>query len=105
MRVIISRSAATYLRNEVQYLKSRSPAAAMRFTNAFGDARRNLETFPDMGKESEDITVPGCKTWVFGDYLMDYMRKAEVIEIVAIRHGRMRPMVPTQVPNEDFEQK
>jgi plasmid stabilization system protein ParE len=103
MRVIISRSAATYLRNEVNYLKSRSPAAAARFANAFADARRNLEVFPDMGKEGEEILVPGCKTWVFGDYLMDYVRKSERIEIVAIRHGRMRPMVPLQEPDENFE--
>ncbi|SCX01620.1 type II toxin-antitoxin system RelE/ParE family toxin [Agrobacterium rosae] len=103
MRVIISRSAATYLRNEVQYLKSRSPAAATRFTNAFIDARSNLESFPDIGKESEELPVPGYKTWVFGEYLMDYTRKADVIEIVAIRHGRMRPLTPTQEPDEDFE--
>ncbi|GAK69463.1 hypothetical protein RRU01S_06_00710 [Agrobacterium rubi TR3 = NBRC 13261] len=103
MRVIISRSAAAYLRNEVRYLKSRSPAAAIRFTEAVAEARRNLEIFPDIGQENNDLPVAGCKTWVFGDYLMDYMRKVDVIEIVAVRHGRMRPLVPDQEPDRDFE--
>jgi plasmid stabilization system protein ParE len=103
MRVIISRSAAVYLRNEVQYLKSRSPAAATRFTQAVAEARRNIEIFPDIGQENNDLPVAGCRTWVFGDYLMDYMRKVDVTEIVAVCHGRVRPLVPGLDPDEDFE--
>ncbi|MBB3947599.1 plasmid stabilization system protein ParE [Rhizobium skierniewicense] len=103
MRVIISRSAAAYLRNEVQYLKSRNPIAATRFIQAIAEARRNIEIFPDIGQENNNLPVAGCKTWVFGDYLMDYMRKVDVIEIVAVRHGRMRPLVPGLDPDDDSE--
>jgi plasmid stabilization system protein ParE len=103
MRVVISRSAAAYLRHEVKYLKSRSPAAARRFIDGVAEARRNLEIFPDIGKQDVDLPIPGYKTWVLGDYLMDYVTKTDVIEIVAIRHGRMRSLVPAPEPDQDFE--
>jgi len=103
MRVIISGSAAAYLRNEIHYLKSRSPMAATRFANAMAEARRNLEAFPDLGKGGVESLIPGCRTWVVGDYLMDYLHKSDVIEIVSIRHGRMGPLVPPRDPDHDFE--
>ncbi|WP_353939173.1 type II toxin-antitoxin system RelE/ParE family toxin [uncultured Agrobacterium sp.] len=56
-----------------------------------------------MGKGGTESLVPGCRTWVVGDYLLDYARKADVIEIVSVRHGRMGPIVPPQDPDEDFE--
>ena len=91
MRVLLSRSAASFLRKETDYLRSRSPAAAVRFTERIREARRNLQRFPEMGSEERELPIPRARTWVTGDYLLDYVRNGDVIEIVTIRAGQMKP--------------
>jgi len=103
MRVRLSKSAARYLRKETDYLKSRSPAAAIRFTERIRKAKRNLQMFPDMGSEERELPIAGARTWVAGDYLFDYIRVGDVIEIVAIRAGQMKPPTLDIDPDHDFE--
>ncbi|MCA1494792.1 type II toxin-antitoxin system RelE/ParE family toxin [Ensifer sp. NBAIM29] len=103
MRVILSRSAASYLRQETRYLKSKNPSAAKRFTNAINEARQNLARFPDIGTEEFELPVPGARTWVIGDYLLDYVQNGDRIEIITIRHGRMKPLTPDVDVEDDFD--
>ena len=103
MRVILSRSAAAYLRKETNYLKSRSPAAATRFTHLINEAKRNLRRFPDIGSEELHLPVPGARTWVTGDYLLDYTQVGDDIVIVTIRAGQMKPPTPRIDIDDDLE--
>lgn len=103
IQVILSRSAADYLRHETDYLKSRNPSAAAKFTALIREVRANLQRFPDMGSEAHQLPIPGARTWVAGDYLLDYRHDGERIEIVTIRHGRMKPLTPGMEMDDDFD--
>jgi plasmid stabilization system protein ParE len=83
--------AADYLLRETIYLKSKNPAAAVGFVAAIRKAKQDLLDFPELGTEGVHLPVPGSRTWVSGDYLLDYARKDDLIVIVNIRHGRMKP--------------
>jgi plasmid stabilization system protein ParE len=89
MRVQLSLSAAEFLRRESTYLRSKNPSAAVKFTALMREARLNLQRFPDIGNEQHKLPVPGAKTLVTGDYLLDYTRDGDCIVIVTIRHARM----------------
>lgn len=103
MRVRLSRSAANFLRRETDYLRSRSPAAATRFVSRIQEAKRNLQRFPEIGSEERELPIEGARTWVIGDYLLDYVRDGDVIEIVTIRAGQMKPPMTDFEPDDDYE--
>ena len=92
MRIILSRSATHYLQQEASYLKSHNPNAAAKFVALFRDAKRRLSLFPEVGTKELHLPIPGSRTLVAGDYLLDYeIRNGEII-IFSIRHGKMKPM-------------
>ena len=49
MRVILSKSAARWLRTEMQYLQQRSPSAAGNFVSRIADARLLPGAHPEAG--------------------------------------------------------
>lgn len=101
MRTYLSRSAAEFLREQVAYLKSHSLRAASSFTASIRKARKNLEAFPDLGMERDRLPIQGARTLVVGDYLLDYVRQTQGIEIVSIRHHRQRPLTPEMDESDD----
>jgi toxin ParE1/3/4 len=102
MRVILSKSAAHWLRTEMQYLQQRNPAAAKAFATRISDAKLLLTAHPEAGPVARCLPVPGARTLVTGDYLLDYRIEADRIILVTIRHGRMRPPgLPTDADPED----
>lgn len=103
MRVRLSRSAANFMRRETDYLKSRSTAAAARFVSRIREAKRNLQRFPEIGSEKRELPIEGARTWVIGEYLLDYTRAGDVIEIVTIRAGQMKPPMLDMEPDQNYE--
>lgn len=102
MRVVLSKSAASWLRTEIRYLQQRSPAAAKIFLARISDARLVLGAHPEAGPVARSLPVPDARTFVIGDYLLDYVIEADRIVIVTIRHGRMRPPdIPLETDPED----
>lgn len=102
MRILLSRLAAEYLQRETHYLRSKNPAAAVRFVALVRKAKRDLLDFPGLGTEEVHLPIPGARTWVSGDYLFDYTRQDNLIIIVNIRHGRMKPeTLPVDDDDED----
>lgn len=101
MRVVLSKSAASWLRTEIQYLQQRSPAGAQNFIARISNAKLVLAAHPEAGPVARSLPVPGARTLVIGDYLLDYVIEADRIVIVTIRHGRMRP--PDLPVDADFE--
>jgi hypothetical protein len=53
-----------------------------------------------IGFERDAPPVPGVRRLLVGDYLMDYF-PGDIIEIVAIRHGRQAE--PDSLRDEDFD--
>lgn len=91
MRVVLSKSAASWLRKEMQYLQQRSPAAAKTFAARIAETRLLLGAHPEAGPVARSLPVPRARTFVSGEYLIDYTIHADHVIIVTIRHGRMRP--------------
>lgn len=91
MRVALSKSAASWLRTEIRYLQQRNPAAAQNVITRISDARLVLGAYPEAGPVGRSLPVPGARTFITGDYLLDYLIQPDRIVIVTIRHGRMRP--------------
>lgn len=101
MRVTLSKSAASWLRREMQYLKHHNPAAANRFVATMAQARQLLAEFPELGPQGMHLPVQGARTWVTGDYLLDYTVTATTLTIVTIRHGRMKQPGLALDPDDD----
>jgi plasmid stabilization system protein ParE len=100
-RIRLSAGARAYIRSEAQYLKDRSPAAALRFLDDLSRLKTNLLLFPQMGFRSDELPVPGILRFTMGDYLIDYEIADDLIEIRAIRHGHQRP--PGLPIDDDFD--
>lgn len=103
MRVRLSEEARAFLRTEGEYLRHRSPAAARRLIDRMRQAKTFLGDFPMMGPESDEGPVPGTRQLVVGDYVLTYEISDDLIEILAIRHGRMRAPPPEFDADFDFE--
>jgi plasmid stabilization system protein ParE len=97
MRVRLSEEAREYLRTEGEYLRHRSPAAARRLLEKMRQARTYLGNFPMMGSASDEGPIPATRRLIVGEYVLTYQVSSELIEILAIRHGRM------QAPSPDFD--
>ena len=98
-RITLSAAARAYVNAEAGYLKARSRPAATRFRAALNGLKRNLVDFPGLGHPSAETTVAGVYRFVLDEYLVDYEVIGEVVNIIAIRHGRQRP--PNQPPDSD----
>ena len=96
----LSKDAATYIRKEAGYLRQRNPLAARNFSSAIKNARRMLQSFPELGNRMHGLQLAGSRTLVTGDYLLDYFFDGSSIEITSIRHGRMLMPVP-DIDSED----
>ncbi|NTF42216.1 type II toxin-antitoxin system RelE/ParE family toxin [Agrobacterium rhizogenes] len=100
-RIRLSAGARAYIKSEAQYLKDRSPVAALRFLDDLNRLKTNLLLFPQMGFSSSELPIPGVLRFVMGDYLVDYETAGDLIEIRAIRHGHQRP--PGQPIDDNFD--
>lgn len=98
----LSLRAADYIRRESAYLRDRNPAAARAFAQSMKKARLLLQDLPEAGNRLHGLQIPGTRTLVVGDYLIDYRLAGSGdgprLEIVTIRHGRM------QIPLSDSEE-
>ncbi|WP_435693939.1 type II toxin-antitoxin system RelE/ParE family toxin [Rhizobium lusitanum] len=97
----LSAGARAYIKSEVQYLKDRNPAAALRFLDDLNRLKTNLLLFPQMGFHSDELPIPGILRFAMGDYLVDYEIAGDFIEIRAVRHGHQRP--PGLAIDDDFD--
>ncbi|KAA9387850.1 type II toxin-antitoxin system RelE/ParE family toxin [Neorhizobium galegae] len=101
MKVILSPEARETVTSEAKYLKSKSPKAAQQFSDDIKRLRQGLSRFPEMGRMTEEIPIPGVLRFVMGPYLVDYEIREDEVVIFAIRHGRERP--PGVELDDDFD--
>ncbi|TCM54353.1 plasmid stabilization system protein ParE [Rhizobium sp. PP-F2F-G48] len=93
-QVKVSREAADFVRNEAAYLRRRNAHAAQRFSTTVRRARDILRTFDEAGSVTHGLPIRGGLTLVVDAYLFDYLREDGVVNIIAVRHGRMLQRVP-----------
>ena len=90
-RVVRSPGATAEIHAIAEYLTAHSPSAAQRFLKALKKAHEPLTAFPNSGAPG---IIPGTRRLVVGDYIVSYRRRAEVIEVFAVRHARRRDARP-----------
>lgn len=71
IRIRLSKDAASYIREETEYLRQRNPMAAGSFAVAIKNAKRMLQSFPESGSRIHGLQMAGNRTLVAGDYLLD----------------------------------
>lgn len=101
MKVTLSPKARDYVKREATYLRSHSLRAAQQFLDDLKRLKGVLGSFPEMGKQNEEIPVPGVHRFVMGSYLVDYEVTTEEVLVFAIRHGREQP--PPITLDNDFD--
>jgi plasmid stabilization system protein ParE len=101
LKVILSPEAREAVTSEARYLTSKSARAAQQFSDDLKRLRQGLSRFPEMGRTTEEIPVPGVLRFVMGPYLIDYEIRDGAVVILAFRHGRERP--PGTEVDDDFD--
>jgi plasmid stabilization system protein ParE len=101
LKITLSPAARETVRAEAYYLRSKSPRAAQQFADDLKRLRQNISRFPEMGRTTEELPVPGVLRFVMGVYLVDYAIRDDEVVIFAIRHGRERP--PGVELGDDFD--
>ena len=102
-QVRISREAADYIRKETAYLKRLNPSSARSFSQIVKRAREALRTFQGAGNTMHGLQVTGGLTLVVEDYLFDYTRESGIVNILAVRHGRMLQLKPDLNDENDVD--
>lgn len=85
MKVQLSTTARTYIRNEARYLKARSRAGAEGFRQVVQRAQRLVADFPEGGLTTSAITLTGARRIVIDGYLFDYDLIGDVVWIQNVR--------------------
>ncbi|KQS76393.1 type II toxin-antitoxin system RelE/ParE family toxin [Rhizobium sp. Leaf383] len=93
-RVRVSREAAEFVRKEAAYLRRRNLHAANGFSEVVRRAKDTLGTFEEAGNVTHGLQIDGGLTLVVKAYLFDYTREEGVVNIIAVRHGRMLQATP-----------
>lgn len=103
-RVKVSKEAANFVRNETAYLRRRNTHAAQNFSDTIRRAKDVLRTFDEAGNVMHGLQIDGGLTLVVDAYLFDYIREEGVVNIIAVRHGRMLQLTPKveKEIDEDF---
>ena len=69
------------------YIARNNKAAADRVLDALDERTSLLARYPELGRSREDIAAD-VRSFRFGEYLILYRVKSEVVEIVRYVHGR-----------------
>ncbi len=101
MKVRLSGAARSYILREAKYLTDRSPAAGAAFLMNMRSARQRISQYPDIG--FKPFPAGQNRRLVVGDYLIDYERGPEGVEITSIRHGRQSDIAAGLDDDFDYE--
>lgn len=86
MKLQISEDAKLDLIKIGEYLADKNPQAAEKLLRTFRDKFNLLTTFPNMGKERNEL-ITGMRSFPAGKYLIFYQVSGDVLEIVRVRHS------------------
>ncbi len=85
---LLGREAEQDLDNLWEYIADDSVEAADRVIAEFFDAFEVLARNPGMGHKREDLTKFPVLFWTVGNYLVIYRVPGNLVEIVAVVHGK-----------------
>jgi len=102
-KILFAPPARAFIEQEVLYLRSRNPAAAIAFRAGIARLGRQLARFPQSGFLRQDIPLSGVYRIVLGDYRVDYELAGNAVLVLLVRHGRQaEPGLPLD-EDADYE--
>jgi plasmid stabilization system protein ParE len=87
VKVIWSPLADEQVDEVVAYIAADDQAAALAWLEQVLERVRSLARFPDSGRIVPELQRDDMRELLLGSYRVIYRRKADVVEIAAIRHG------------------
>lgn len=69
-----------------EYIAADNEQAADRLATGLQQLFGRLVKFPQLGRERPDL-ISGIRSFTFGRYVVFYQPRADVLEIVRVRHG------------------
>lgn len=90
MKVILSKKAGRFLRQERAYLEQFNPRAAMAVMRQLRASLRLLGEFPRAGGDLQ--ALEGRRRLVSGAYIIHYRVEKSAVYVSHIRHGRQEPL-------------
>ncbi len=90
MRVSWSPLADEQVDEVVAYIAADDQAAALTWLEQLLERVASLARFPDSGRIVPELQRDDLRELIVGSYRVIYRRKADVVEIAAIRHGARR---------------
>lgn len=106
MKVVMSRQAAAYVRQEAANLRNfNSPRRADHFLERIKSVRRDIAQFARMGFEADDAPLPGARRLVRDGYRYDYQIEDGRIVIIDVSSSVNTPQLnPTAEDIGDYEE-
>ena len=87
MRVIWSDRALARVSEIALFIARDSNSTATRWVDDLFDSVKRLGEFPELGKPGRDVTAPGVREFVVGDFRVFYDVSTDV-EILTVRRAR-----------------
>ncbi len=70
-----------------EYIRSDSPAAALRVLVRIREAMRRLAEYPRIGHVREDLADSSLRFWPVYSYLIVYRPESRPLQIIRVPHG------------------
>jgi toxin ParE1/3/4 len=86
-RYLLTDSAKADIREIVDYIRQRSPAAATRVRTELRDEMRRLADFPRIGHRRLDLAAEHLRFWSVYSYLIIYLADTRPLQIIRVLHG------------------
>lgn len=94
MKVQFTPSARSQFLSALSYIRRDKPSAAVNFRNRTEEILRRLENFPESGRIIPEFPELPYREVIISPYRFFYKIKADLIWIVAVRHGAQLPKEP-----------
>ena len=94
MKVQFTPSARSQFLSALSYIRRDKPSAALNFRNRTEEILRRLENFPESGRIIPEFPELPYREVIILPYRFFYKIKADLIWIVAVRHGAQLPKEP-----------
>ncbi len=94
MKVRFTPSARTQFLSAIAYIRQDKPSAAIGFRDRTEKILRRLEDFPESGRIMPEFPELPYLEVIVSPYRFFYKIKADVVWIVAVRHGAQLPRGP-----------
>lgn len=94
MKVLFTACAKAQFLSAISFIRQDKPSAAVNFRKKAENVLRSLEDFPESETNRPEFPELPYREVIISPYRFFYKVKADVVWIVALRHGAQLPKTP-----------